>query len=619
MKRIFTIPTALTALLLLVFAGCEREHAGFDNQGPSKSETAVGYLSFAESGLTVEWDGENVNSPNDPKQQSVTRAGNTDVDSYTVDIVKAEDGSVVNSFAYGERGSEPVALNEGKYYLNVYSGTTPDLAWEDDADQPTYGARSETFEITRLHTKESPKRIEPIVCRLLTVKTTVSMEQAMAAECEKNGGMKISVSLGSVGPVLFDSSDAHRYGVVTLKKNEDGTTAQEVDRTVIAPKAAYMKPVTGENALKISFSAIYEGTPISYERTITSQAKAGEWRKILLFIDKGQSELVGHIVVNAQIETWVYDQRVDVEIESGLFVEDTIPDIDDPDAPRIESPNFTFHDVTEISASDYDAAGNYNKPSSITVTSTSATTRFAVRLSSGNAQLAEFLSSSGLLDTSVNLMDNSNSSTLLARTQLKNWGFPSREAIEDNPYSTGFSIGGFLKFVKDFEGEHTIVLGVTDSENHYSRADIHINVTTGGVSGGDTDTDPNIWWPNHDMEQRHNTNGLKVDIHISANKGIQSLMVEMGGEIEDGLTGMMPTTFDLVDPDHYQPGLDATLSGEPFFFPTGDGVRNKTSLLFDITGFMPLLASFKGDTDFKLTVTDNEGQSITKTVKVHVD
>ena len=52
------------------------------------------------------------------------------------------------------------------------------------------------------------------------------------------------------------------------------------------------------------------------------------------------------------------------------------------------------------------------------------------------------------------------------------------------------------------------------------------------------------------------TDDLEVEIRFTATKGIESLIVEIDGELGAGLpdVGLVPR-FDLVDPETYQDGL----------------------------------------------------------------
>ncbi len=103
-------------------------------------------------------------------------------------------------------------------------------------------------------------------------------------------------------------------------------------------------------------------------------------------------------------------------------------------------------------------------------------------------------------------------------------------------------------------------------------------------------------------------------VTITADKGIRNLEVEIipGGEaFEDVLKSVdVPLQFDLAHTKD-QAERDAMVG---FKFPVDEEVVNATSVKFDITEFVPLLAMYPGAPQFVLTVTDNEGNKLSKTL-----
>lgn len=101
----------------------------------------------------------------------------------------------------------------------------------------------------------------------------------------------------------------------------------------------------------------------------------------------------------------------------------------------------------------------------------------------------------------------------------------------------------------------------------------------------------------------------KVD--INAPLGIKNFVVDIISEqlSQEVLQDVgLDSTFDLTNPGDLQEPL--TELG----FPTGDAVLNQTSMAFDITDFMQLLTLFPGQHQFRLTITDNKGNTVTKTL-----
>lgn len=605
MKQIIKI-SAFVIALALAFAGCRRESA-FDPSTQTPSD-AVGYISFASDPLQVEFEGENVNNPS-PR----TRAAYINVEAFNVQIINDETEAIEKEFIYRDRGQEPIPLTPGRYYIKVYSAEMKDTAWDTEDGQPTYGAQSKVFEVTVDNTKENPKEIETITCKLQSVKVTVSLESGMADKCEE-GATTIDVTLSETHTLTFDDTE-HPYGVVNLKQDEDGKFSVESTRR--DSSKGYLKPLQEYNSLTLNISTTYDGQPVDFKQHITDQAKAGEWRKIYLYIQTAE-EQGGSIVINAVIETWVYDEKVNVEISklAPTMSEDAIPDIDDPDAPRIESPDFTFHDTTNISAASYDSNGEFNGNASIKISTTSAISRFAVQMTTDNSMFQSFLAANGLLDKSVNLMDNANTSTLLARTQLKNWGFPSRERIEESAHNITFDIKSFFKHIKDFSGSHKVVIGITDAEGHYSRADLTIAVTSEGTSTDPNPGDgaPHIVWEGYDFAQEYDADEVTCKFDVYAPKRIAKLMGTLQGAIAEEIESqdLMPLSFDLCDPETYKEGLAEALG--MFRIPTGDEVKGHTHVELDITDFLGIFPT--GQSQFILEVTDEDGQTDTQTIRL---
>ena len=109
---------------------------------------------------------------------------------------------------------------------------------------------------------------------------------------------------------------------------------------------------------------------------------------------------------------------------------------------------------------------------------------------------------------------------------------------------------------------------------------------------------------------------MQIDIKCTAPAGIRSLKVSIISETLDVTEAGLPSTFDLADIS--DPDLIATLGDEGFGFPINDKVKNQTEVPFSITPFVSLLMNFDGLHKFQLEMTDNEGQTITKTVQLRV-
>ncbi len=134
---------------------------------------------------------------------------------------------------------------------------------------------------------------------------------------------------------------------------------------------------------------------------------------------------------------------------------------------------------------------------------------------------------------------------------------------------------------------------------------------------GESIAAPAVEWVGHDLSQRYEANEqLDAKINVTAAAGIRAFIVEiisekvLTPEILEGV-GLAPE-LDLINPGDHKEML------ENLGFPTEEAVLNQTAVSFDISPFMPLIPILgTGDSDFKLTITDNEGQTTVVSIMVH--
>lgn len=543
---------------------------------PPVEQTGTGFLTLGGSFvLTVESRNEEIN--NTPG--AVTRAenGNTDVATYTVEILDAKGQAAVEPFLYGDMPTEAIELPVGAYTLNVYSAQTPDTAWEGEAYAPTYGAQ-QTFTITKGATTD----LGTVTCHPLSVKVTVayreSLYELLSADTEAD------VELGGASSLVFAKDEA---------------------------RAGYLRPThTGDepNELWLYLTTVYEGKQITRQPLkVTNNAKAGEWRKITIYLENGEN---GSVIINGEIETWVNGETVDIDVQTlATISEATIPDDNDPDAPRIvwSATDEPVGEPVLLTEDSYDENGYYTGDARVTIHATDPMTRFLLEVTTDNAAVQAILEENELA-SEVDLFTVDGK----ARSRLRLWGFP---VVNLGVTERTFDLAPLVKVIFDYEGKHTFRMTVTDGKNRRSTTELTFEVDK---SGGD---DPNIRWIGNDIDVRHEAYaGLPVVIRIKAKEGIRSLQVAISGTLASDpteLSGLgLADSFDLVDPEATREGLGTALQG--LGFPVGDDVRDKPEISFDITTFMGLLGSFPGNNDFKLTVTDNTGQTCVKTLMLYV-
>lgn len=140
--------------------------------------------------------------------------------------------------------------------------------------------------------------------------------------------------------------------------------------------------------------------------------------------------------------------------------------------------------------------------------------------------------------------------------------------------------------------------------------------------------DPSIVWDNHDISKREPiVAGLDVDLLISASKGIKEFFVEIKSasltpeELANvGLCNMLNLCYPTQSYDTRNPGsfIDVEQPLRELGFAVGEDVVGKTFVKLSITQFMGVLQSVSGSDlkhhDFDITVTDNEGNTTTKTL-----
>jgi len=577
MLKYFAVLFAVCALA----ASCSREKTDFDGGG-SESQEGTGYLLFAaDFQLSVDIRNELVGSdrPTGPAGAD-TRAGNTDVSTYKVEILNAQGELVGGSpFLYGDKPADPIELPVGTYTLKASSGVMKDAAWEDEAGQPTYGA-AESFTIQKGGTTE----LKPLVCRLQSVKVSVAYGSVLEGML-KPEQTSAKVVLGGEHSLVF----------------QKGVT-----------KSGYLKPVNGGaegDPLLLYLTTVYDGKQITEQPIkVTSNAKAGEWRKITIRL---ANENDGTIVIVADIETWVYGEQVDVDVQTlAVLTEATIPDENDPDAPKILWPGHSFDEEFALDAGQFDGSGAFTGAASFEVNTKDPIESFTVAFTSDNAALNQYLGANGL-GGAVDLA----TVTAPARTMLRTMGFPVTGVA--GVTSLEFALNGLMETLyPDYEGTHAVAFAVTDKAGRSATQTLTIRT---GAGGGEV-SDPIVWVGNPTWERRTVTGAEDETVEIKVNipNRIKKFMVKISGALD--LDGMMPAAFDLVDPESYQEGLSGSLSG--FGFPVGDEVKDQvvpTKPFIITANLLGLMQVFSGDTDFTLTITDGAGATFTKTIQLHVN
>ncbi|MDE5623871.1 MAG: DUF4493 domain-containing protein [Alistipes sp.] len=570
MKRRF--PQYLGLLLCgLLSLSCVEETSRFEGGEAKPDKSNIGYLTFDQLEMTVVDRTEEID--HHPESYALTRAGNTDVESYTVEILDAKgqpvevtdkNGTTGSSFLYGNR-PELIELPAGVYTLSVYSDTTPDAAF----DTPTYGA-AQTVTITRGNTTA----LQDMTCRLLSVKVTVAYKDTLIATMSKD--TQAEVVLGEKNALVFEGKEPTLVG--------------------------YLKPSADQsNPLVLYLTTTFNEKKIDRQPLVVARdAKAGQYRNITVGLQNAED---GTVVISAEIETWLENDEIVVDCQKvavTALCEERIPDENDPDAPKLEWPGHSLDEVFTLDDSKFDANKYFIGNVDLTVTAKAPIATFFVGVTSDNAAFNAYLALNGLTEPQ-------NTATVdgPARTALRLWGFPA-ENLQVTERS--FRLTPLMKVLFDYEGNHVFTLTITDEAGRKSTFELKIAVKH------DTGDQPRIVWPDHDLGTRYETTEVEeVALLMTVPNGVRSLWVEIHGALEAGLAGMMPSQFELTDPGE----IASALNG--FGFPTGDAVKDQTDLTFSISAdLIGMMSVFPGETDFKLVVTDNAGQTAEATIKLLV-
>lgn len=140
----------------------------------------------------------------------------------------------------------------------------------------------------------------------------------------------------------------------------------------------------------------------------------------------------------------------------------------------------------------------------------------------------------------------------------------------------------------------------------------------GGITSDISITGKDLGESPFDIDQTQTITGeTTLIVGIEAPAGIQNLKVAISSDDEEfnGI-GEGLGEFDLAHSDSMNEDAQAML---PILgLPIDDAVLNQTNLDFNISKFTSMLAGFKGTHTFKITVTDNQGKTESKSLVINV-
>ena len=610
MKKFIHI-SGLAVLLLL--AGCKNEDPGFPSSSGTDEE--VGYI--VTSGLSVSVaDNEIISTTtgesSPTKSATATRSMAVGIgsqvtadssatkaspstteasDDYKVTILNTKTSETMN-YTYADLKKEEnqkIPVAPGTYTISAES---PDYAsYMAGSNYANWNMPVYAGSVTKNVIKATETTVNDLVCTLANIRTSVSLTPDLqnlfmpdAQATEQLPALTVTLSIGE-NSLVYDRNAANGETYGYFK-------AVEATNTItVELKGAYNK-APGD--------AAPEYVPVRWSREITG-CKAGQWRKISINVTNASQ---GNIQFQMTIENWVYDQKLDVDVMNlYAFGEEVIPDEEMSDA---NSPTVALvgHDIAQgytINQSMYNEdLGKWTENLQAVVTPQSDVSLRSVKLlfASDNATLLSDMAAAGYTNNTVPIWPQNSALSAYLLLQQESTGLNA--TLKD---------AGMTKLF-NYKGNHTVKFIAVDSKGRTSYTNLKITVSEGGsiVTGGPTATWVNDRGGQLDVPFQLDPDNLPpVVLEIQSQTGITDFKIEISSTNPE-FAGLVTTMFSTTSLDLINPGSNsATLSS--LGFPTGDQVRNQTSLSFDISQFMSALAVFSGEHTFKLQVTDANGQT----------
>ena len=548
MKSIVRI-LSIAFVAALTLGACNKDKVDYTDKG-SDPQSNIGYLQLGGMEASVLEDTENISSP------ASTRAEGVDINTFDV-VITNKAGQEVESFKYGERPQEPIALEGGVYTIAMSSATMEGAAWE----TPVYAGQKEVI-ITRKQTTE----VKDLVCKLANIKVTVAYSADLAEQLDGDN-TKMTVELAESG----------------------------LEYAFTETRAGYFTPEAESNTLKLTFNCRYKGE--TKDITMTNEikgVKAAQWRKINVVV---QHAADGTATIGIVCDTWTYDEEVIFDTSASLM-EEVIPD--DTDAPVIV---WEGHDLTlpfELTDDMFDAEGNFTSSINLDVTAKAAIKSLVVKVSSDNADFTTAYSEIMALDEDLCAPKASN-------TILKMMGYPTDAK---DATTTRLKLALQAELLKSYVGTHSYEITGTDVIGAHTTAPLAVQYGQNVA--------PRIVWVGYDIDKQQTyVSGMTCDLKVTAPLTIADFKVKI---ISATLTPVelagvgLAGEFSLVNDTQFFEAL------KNLGFPVGDEVAGKTELNLSITNFLGVLNMLgAGEHNFEMSVTDAEGNTTAKTVMMRFE
>lgn len=585
MKPLYTKMLALGCCTLLLATACKRDRIEFNQNQSATGE--IGYLSLTELHVGVSPDTEIMINGNSATAASVlTRATSEADETYRVTVTNTstQEQAWQGTYADIKALGAPIELVPGTYTIQ---SSSPDaiqpVAWE----TPAYAGSTQCTVV-----KKETTTVNDLVCTLANIKTSVELSADLKDLFLNDGSndLKTTVSLGE--------------------------TSMEFSRD--EERCAYFQAVNPTNELTITLSGSFnvngEGEEPDYQPVTMTQTvsgvKAGQWRRISISIEHADE---GNVQFKVTVETWVYDETIDVDVMSPTYTfgEEVIPDPDDevsdPNGPQLTLDG--GHDISApfvLSESIFDFDFTPVRCNDlITLLATpqgSATITEAYCIfDSDNASFLAALEQAGYTDHRIKLWPESGvSDYAVVRTEGSN-----QLMVKVNDAG--------MYGLYTYTGTHTAKIVVTDSENRRTFTTLTLQAEQSSEGGnGPTITGLNGF----DFNTRYTISPsdnppLQAALEVTSATGITGFEIEiMGGEVlpDDALTMLnLASKMDLLHPA--TPEMEARLKELGFLPSDGSSLEGATRAQFDISEFIPAMTALDGtgNCDFRLKISDASG------------
>lgn len=609
-KRMGVVALAAAAFTLI---SCEEDNPNFatpEDSFTNEEEVGIidpnsnGYLTISGLSLFVEPEEEGFADRDEATTPAVASAA-TRVDDLTT-LAEATDDYIL--VIYNEKTGEtsykatydrvkeldtPLTLKAGYYAVMAKScEEIPAAAW----NSPSYFSDEQSFVVS----DEKTYNVEELICRLASIKVGVTISADMLEEFKTEE---------------LSEDDVELQVYVTYNGVTEVFTVDEVG-------SLYFAPSDDCSELEITLVGMYNTAIATEEPSYTYI----EWEHTITDVSEGQSREIsikvanyndGKIEFKLEVQSWTYDAPLGENIYSGSYnIELGESEIYDPDSETTDvgAPVVTLDNG--LSMSEYTVYAGMMDSESQTYTDTytanitpqngASIKQIDMRVYTDNDNLDDKIYDLGYNFEILPVWSSDTPAELVSPYMDFTTG--------DNGAVVATLKYAAIELLNSYKGNHRFVIKATDSSNLVS----HTNLAIQSISVGGPEV---VWRGDYDFgtvytiytEAEVAADPTKVNpeivLDITSGLGITGMSVKITSSVltpeELGSIGLS-NEMDLINPGDSKDGL------MNLGFPVEDQVEGVKSLTFDITEFMPTLASIcavgsNAKSDFTIMVTDGTG------------